>query len=445
MAVELFSEKTERALLGLLIVKPELVKQVVGSINPEHFYFKKNQLVFTAILNSFKKHNSSDQVLVIEEYLLLTSDSKENVFSYVAQLMDDAGIKTNIDKYINIIREKQQTRSLESTLKESINIVSTSSSSVSELIGQVESKIYNVTKNRELKDFKNIDDLTEEYQLKMKKMEEEGYQEGIRTKITSLDQKIGGMKDGEFIIVAARPSMGKTAFALEIAKNVSVSKNVGLFSLEMPSEQLIKRMISSESMIEQKDFNKMSQMSQMSNARLVSSFDKIRKLNLWIDDSATLKMGELSWKARKLNDLHSLDLIIIDYLQLIESENKNGENRQQAISDISRQLKGLARELEIPIIALSQLSRKVEQREDKRPQMSDIRESGAIEQDADIIMFLYREDYYKHDDHSSKKPMSDLEVIISKHRNGPTGIVRLGLDLKYGKVSSMNSIYKKGN
>ena len=441
--VELFSEKTEKALLGLLILKPSLLKRIIGSIQPTDFYNKKNQLVFQAILNSFKKHNSSDEVLVIEELSILIPGSKDDIFSYVAELISYSGIETNIDKYVNIIKEKQQTRALESTLKESIDIVSTSGTSVSELIGQVESKIFNVTKNRELKDFKNINSLTEEYQIKMKRMNEEGYQEGLRTKIASLDEKIGGLKDGEFIIVAARPSMGKTAFALEISKNISFSKNVGLFSLEMPAEQLIKRMVSSESMIDQRDFNKMSQMSQMSKARLVSGFEKIGKLNLWIDDSATLKIGELSWKARKLNDLHNLDLIVIDYLQLIESENRLGDNRQQAISDISRQLKALARELEIPIIALSQLSRRVEQREDKRPQMSDIRESGAIEQDADIIMFLYREDYYKHDNNSLKKPMSDLEVIISKHRNGPTGIVRLGLDLTYGKISSMNSMYNK--
>ncbi len=446
MSAKLFSEKTERALLGLLISKPHLTKRVTGTINPGDFYFKENNLVFQAILNSFKIHNSADEILIAEELSILSSESKEKMFSYITELMMDSGIETNIEKYINIIKEKQQTRSLESTLKESISIVSSSNgNSVSELIGQVESKIYNVTKNRELKDFKNVNILTEEYQLKMKKMSEEGYQEGLRTKITSLDKKIGGLKDGEFIIVAARPSMGKTAFALEIAKNISVVKNVGFFSLEMPAEQLIKRMISSESMIEQREFNKMSQMSQISNARLTTSIDKIRRLNLWIDDSASLKIGELSWKARKLNSLHNLDLIVIDYLQLIESETNTRDNRQQAIADISRQLKGLARELKIPIIALSQLSRRVEQREDKRPQMSDIRESGAIEQDADIIMFLYREDYYKHDEQSTKKPMSDLEVIISKHRNGPTGIVRLGLDLTYGKISSMNSMQRKGN
>jgi len=295
MAVELFSEKTERALLGLLVSKPELTKRVIGSLNPQDFYFKQNGFVFEAILKSFEKHNSADEILIIEELSFLTTDSKDKIFNYITELMIDCGIETNIEKYINIIKEKQQARSLQTTLRESMDMVSTSgANSVSELIGQVESKIYNVTKDRELKDFKDIDILTEEYQLKMKRMEEEGFQEGILTRIPSLDQKIGGLKDGEFIIVAARPSMGKTAFALEIAKNISVTKNVGLFSLEMPSEQLIKRMVSSESMIDQRNFNKMSQMSQISNARLISGFEKIRKLNLWIDDSPSLKMGELA-------------------------------------------------------------------------------------------------------------------------------------------------------
>ena len=440
MAIELFSEKIEKALLGLLIAKPFLTKKVVGLIDEEDFYFANNKAAFQAIFNSFEKHNSADEILITEELILLSSMPKNEILGFIADLMVNKGLESNIDKYVSVIKEKKQIRTLEKSLKESVDLVSNTGTSISDLIGQVESKIYEVGKNRKFKDFKNIVELTSEYEIKMKQIDEHGFQDGLRTKITFLDEKIGGFKNGEFIIIAARPSMGKTAFALEIAKNVAVTKNVGLFSLEMPSEQLVKRMLSSETNIDQRKFDKVSKMNQLEQARLHSGIEKIKSLNLWIDDSPSLKTGELTWKARRLNDLHDLDLILIDYLQLIEGDSNNGENRQQAVSDISRQLKSLARELDIPVISISQLSRRVEQREDKRPQMSDIRESGAIEQDADIIMFLYREDYYKHgDDSLINQEMSDLEVIISKHRNGPTGIVKLRLSLKYGKISSMGA------
>ena len=445
MSTELYSEKTEKALLGLLITNPNLIKIVVGNIESPDFYFKDNELIFQSLLNSFAKLNTSDKVLLLEELSIISDKPKKEWIDYFSVLIMEKGLESNIEKYTHIIKEKQQARLLKKTLEESVKMVSSGTNSVSELIGQVESKIFGVTKNRKLKDFSDIATLTNEFQIKMKKMEEEGYQDGIKTQISSLDSKIGGLKGGEFVVIAARPSMGKTAFALEIAKNVSRTKNVGLFSLEMPSEQLIKRMISSESMMGQEKFREMKNMSQISSARMNSAIDIVKNLNLWIDDSATLKVGELSWKVRKLNDLHNLDLVIIDYLQLIDSNEKLSENRQQAISEISRQLKALARELDIPVIALSQLSRRVEQREDKRPQMSDIRESGAIEQDADLIMFLFREDYYNHSENETDiKAISDLEVIISKHRNGPTGIVRLGLDLRYGKISTMHTIYKRG-
>lgn len=444
MAIELFSQKTERALLGLVITKPDLMSEISGAIEPSDFFFKDNGLVFEAIQKSFELHGTADEVLIAEELPKISEKPKAEWLTIISSLIFDKGIETNIEKYIAIIKDKKQTRDLETTLKDSVKLVSEGGESVSDLIGKVENKIQDVTKARELKDFDDISQLTGEYQSKLIKMQEEGYQSGLRTKISSLDEKIGGLKGGEFIIVAARPSMGKTAFSLEIAKNVSKTKNVGFFSLEMPSEQLISRMISSESMVNSRKFGKAGAMNQMEEKRVESSIELIKSMNLWIDDSASTKIGELTWKARKLHSKHGLDLIVIDYLQLIDSETKVGENRQQAISDISRQLKALARELEIPVIALSQLSRKVESREDKRPQMSDIRESGAIEQDADIIMFLYREDYYKHkEDAGVQKPMSDLEVIISKHRNGPTGVVKLGLDLTFGKVSSIHTAYSK--
>jgi len=280
MDVELFSEKIEKALLGLLISKPILTKKIVGLIDAEDFYFNNHKAVFKAIFDTFQKHNSADEILITEELVLLSSLPKNEIISFIADLMVEKGLESNIDKYVSVIKEKKEIRSLEKSLKESVDLVTNTGTSISDLIGQVESKIYEIGKNRKFKDFKNIIELTSEYELKMKQIDENGFQDGLRTKITFLDEKIGGLKNGEFIIIAARPSMGKTAFALEIAKNISTSKNVGFFSLEMPSEQLIKRLISSESNIDQRKFNKVSKMNQLEQARLNSGIQKIKSLNL---------------------------------------------------------------------------------------------------------------------------------------------------------------------
>ncbi|NQX83410.1 MAG: replicative DNA helicase [Mycoplasmataceae bacterium] len=444
MAKELFSEKTERALLGLIIVNPNLVKIITGAITSDDFFFTDNGLIFTSIINSFDIHGVADEVLLVEELSKISDKPKVEWLTYIASLIMDKGIETNIEKYIELLREKKYTRELERSLKDSVKIVSKGGSSVADLIGQVESKIQNVTKQKELKDFSDVKTLTSKLQVKMKKMEEGGFQDGIRTKFSTLDNKLGGLQGGQFIVVAARPSMGKTAFALELSKNISKTHNVGFFSLEMPSEQLILRLISSEAMIESRWFTQPNTLNQKAQERIQYAIETVKKLNLWIDDSASLRVGELAWKARKLSDLNNLDMIVVDYLQLIDSEIKGSDNRQQAISEISRQLKSLARELNIPVIALSQLSRRVEQREEKRPQMSDIRESGAIEQDADIIMFLYREDYYKNKEETTNNTMSDLEIIISKHRNGSTGIVKFGFERKFGSFTPVHTSYKKG-
>ncbi len=443
MLKELYSENTEKALLGLLISNPELIKNIIGLLDNNDFYFKDNSLVFISIKNSFSTNNSVDEILIIEELAKLSSKPKTYWVEYLGQLIFQKGIETNIEKYIEIIKEKSQKRNLERTLKDSVKLVTEDNQSISSLIGQVETKIKQINQDKDLKDFDNIENLTDEYKLKLQKMKDPNYQDGLKTRLSTLDERLGGLQGGQFIIVAARPSMGKTTFALEIVKNISKNHNVGLFSLEMPADQLITRLISSESMIDSKSFLKPKLMNQITKQRLNSGIETIRNLKLWIDDSASLKIGEISWKVRKLNDLHNLDLIVIDYLQLIDSDSKSTDNRQQVISDISRKLKALSRELNIPIIALSQLSRRVEQREDKRPQMSDLRESGAIEQDADIVMFLYRDDYYKHKESSEAKPISEMEVIISKHRNGPTGITKLGLDLRYGKVTVLNIMYNR--
>ncbi len=437
---KLYSEQSENKLIGLILHDNSLMTKIAGSIDSEDFYIKDNQILFVAIQNAFSKHSSADIPFLVEELSHISTRPKEEWMNYFSKLISEKGLVPNIEKYVELIKEKRQSRLLRETLASSAELVGEGKDNVTSLIGQVESKIQDITRQRELKDFEGLDKLTSEFLLKMKKIEEEGIQSGIRTGIAPLDKAMGGMQAGQFIIIAARPSMGKTAFALDIAKNVAKQgKKVGFFSLEMPSDQLIMRMLSSEAMINSRMLYKQNRpLNQQQRTKLEIAQETVRTMSMRIDDSASLKIGELAWKARKAKEADGLDLILIDYLQLIDSDsNTSNESRQQIISEISRQLKSIARELEIPVIALSQLSRKVESRDNKRPMMSDIRESGAIEQDADIIMFLYRDDYYKNPEDRSSQSHSDLEVIIGKNRNGSTNTIKLGIDLEHSKIITL--------
>lgn len=446
MANELYSIDSEKKILNLLLSNNKLVTKVAGSLLPADFFVHDHQILFKAMEDTYSKHSSLDLAFLIEELTLASDKSKDDWGNILGDIGYEQAIESNIDKYIDLVKDKKQTRDLKDTLAESVNLVSAGGDTVNNLIGEVESKILNISKNREMKDFTDVEELTNEYLLKLDRIRNEGFQEGVKTGIPALDQKLGGLKGGQFIILAGRPSMGKTAVGLDIAKNVAKNgRRVAFFSLEMPSDQLITRLISSESMVNGRlltDPNK--QLNQMAQQKVAAGIETVKSLKLWIDDSATLKTGELAWKARKLKDMQGgLDLIIIDYLQLIDGDSKSNESRQQAVSDISRQLKALARELDVPVIALSQLSRAVEKRDNKRPMMSDIRESGAIEQDADIIMFVYREQYYNNKEQDNTASHSDLEIIVGKHRNGAVGTVNLGLDLEHGKVVTLTTKYVK--
>lgn len=432
-----YSEQSEKKLLGLLLKDNQLVTRVAGLIEPADFFDRNHQLLFEGINNSFSKHGNADSALLVEELTLISTLKKEDWLVILSNLIVEKGIESNIEKYVELIKDKRHIRDLRTSLQQAGVMVEKGGESVSSLIGDIEGKIKQISDQKELKDFESMESITNEFLLKMKRIEEEGIQPGIRTGLPRLDQSIGGFQEGQFIIIAARPSMGKTAFALDIAKHMAKNgQRVGFFSLEMPNDQLVMRMLSSESMIKSKSmFNSKYPLNQISRERLEVSSNSISNMTMRIDDSSTLKVGELAWKARKAKEQEGLDIIFIDYLQLVDTETKS-ESRQQQVSEISRQLKALARELKIPVVALSQLSRSVEGRTDKRPMLSDLRESGAIEQDADIIMFLYRDDYYKSKDEQTSAEHQELEVSIGKNRNGSTGKVILGIDLEHGKISS---------
>lgn len=429
------NENIERALLGLVIRKPNLISQIIGVLRDEYFE-KENKEVFLKLENLFNREQKIDEKILIDN--LVKSDKSDLKFwaEYIADLKLDSGFELNIKNYIDLILEKHQKKQLSKVLNSSLSTIlkGNNEKHLDEIIQEIESNIFHIIKSRELKDFEPILNLTEDFSKKLELIKREGYKEGIESEIGQLDYILGGFKKGELIIIAARPSMGKTAFALQIINNIARRKKIGLFSLEMPTTSILQRLISAEAMITQDFVRNYDRLNDKDIEKVQLAIERIKPKKIWIDDTPGLRLGELTWKIRKLNSLVNLDLVVIDYLQLLESNNK-GDNRQQEISEISRTLKSLAREIEVPIIALSQLSRRVETREDKRPMMSDLRESGAIEQDADVVLLLYRASYYNKSD-QNKPIVEDLEVIISKNRNGKTGISKLDMNMEFGKITS---------
>lgn len=434
----------EEALLGLVLSNPDkgnTWSQIFIYLDEKSFSDLKTQKLFY-VLKKFNEQSKPLDIKLISKFI--NENKLSNILSldYLNYVIDNSGYLDSLSDYQNDIRENaakiKLKKSISTIYKEIDNNTSIST------IETIRNELYNIEERKRLKDFQKaediIDDVIENIFNDTKELK------GIPTGFRALDEITGGLQKGDLIILAARPSVGKTAFALNIAANVSIynNKHVAFFSFEMPSEQLLQRIISSIALVDSNKLKHSSRLTENDKSKILLAADtKIKKSKLFFDDSGSIKIDEVIWKARKQKQLNMLDLIIIDYLQLIPTSG-SGDNRQQEVSKISRSLKQLARELEIPIIALSQLNRRVETREDKKPMMSDLRESGAIEQDADIIAFLYREDYYEQksnneEEHASKNTQQLTELNLAKHRNGSTGTIELIFDTKIGKFSD----YKK--
>ncbi|MGL5732797.1 MAG: replicative DNA helicase [Metamycoplasmataceae bacterium] len=430
------AHEIEEAILGLAIQNNSVAMKVAAYLNDEDFYHPKNRIVFEAI------QYLVDQNQVIESANLINYLKEKKLFDkvdngeYLQHLIEVSGYETNLTTYFEKLASKSNLRKIGEITKEILKKLDSVSANYEELIEEFQSAVYNLERTKKSQDIVESKHLIKKVVEDIANRQNDKKLTGLVTGFHSLDTMTSGLQKGDLIIIAARPSMGKTAFALNIASNVSKHHNVAFFSLEMPAEQLLTRIISIEGNIDGNKLKNPSKMDETDWTRLYLVQDKIEKTSLFIDDSPTIKLSEIVWKARRLRNKGKLDLIVIDYLQLIPlTHDTNSNNRQQEVSIISRTLKQLARELEIPIIALSQLSRKVEQREDKTPMMSDLRESGAIEQDADIVSFLYREDYYHKDKEEAGQPtiLHPTDFIISKHRNGSIGTITLGFNLSKGK------------
>lgn len=427
--------EAEQAVLGAIFLEPSSLTVTSEVLIPEDFYRSSHQKIFNVMLKLNDEGKAVDLITVTEELAATKNLEEVGGVSYLSELAGSVPTAANIEYYARIVEEKSLLRRL---IRTATNIAQEGYSredEVEELLGEAEKTIMEVAQRKNSGSFQNIKDvLVATYDNIEILTTRKGDVTGIPTGFAELDRMTAGFQRNDLIIVGARPSVGKTAFALNIAQNVATKteENVAIFSLEMGAEQLVMRMLCAEGNINAQNLRTGS-LTDEDWRKLTMAMGSLSNAGIYIDDTPGVRIGEIRSKCRRLKQEHGLGMILIDYLQLIQGDGRSGDNRQQEVSEISRSLKALARELKVPVIALSQLSRGVEQRQDKRPMMSDIRESGSIEQDADIVAFLYRDDYY--DKESENKNI--IEIIIAKQRNGPVGTVSLAFVKEYNKFVNL--------
>ena len=417
------SIEAEEAVLGAVLVNPLSIGRIVEFLRPESFYKPAHKVIYEAVLELYKKNEPIDIVTVSEH--LRNKEELENAGgrAYINDLALNVVTTANVEFYAKIIQEKEIKRALINAGSEIVSM-SYENEETDAVLDNAQKLIFNIASQKDTSDLVPIQDLVvASYEQIEDRFNNKDDLVGVTTGFYDLDRLTAGLQKSDLIILAARPSMGKTALALNLAQNVAMKgkKGVAIFSLEMPKQQLVKRMLCAEAEVDTQRITS-GNMQPKDWEKLVDAMTRLSDAKIYIDDTPGVTAIDIKAKCRRLMmEEKELGLIVIDYLQLMEGGG-NPNDRNQQISMISRSLKGLARELDVPIIALSQLSRQVEQRPDKRPMLSDLRDSGAIEQDADIVMFIYRDEYYNKDNVENK---GKAEVIIAKHRNGPTGVIEL--------------------
>lgn len=415
--------EAEQAVLGAMMLKKEAITTAQELLRGEDFYRGAHRIVFEVMTDLHNKNEAVDLVTVAEG--LRKTDQLEKVggIPFITQLVNTVPSAANVAFHAKIVKEKAELRNLINAADEISNAAYEDLDSVENIMDNAEKKILSIAGSQSTGGFEPILQIASRTVKKITKLYgQSGQITGLSTGFRDLDKLTSGLQKSDLILVAARPSMGKTAFTLNIATNVGrAGHTVAFFSLEMSKEQLMQRMLCSEGELDASRV-RTGAIEEAEWSKLFQTAEHLCAAPIYIDDTAGITVMELRSKARRLKAEHGLDLIVIDYLQLMQGRpSKNSDNRQQEISEISRSLKALARELDVPVIALSQLSRSVESRQVKRPMLSDLRESGSLEQDADIVMFLYREDYYDKDTENKNV----TEVIVAKHRNGPVDTVEM--------------------
>lgn len=428
----------EMSVLGAMLIKKEAITQAQELLKADDFYREAHRLVYESMLELAADSEPVDLVTLAEALRKKELLEKIGGISFLTQLANYTPTAANLVYHAKIVKEKSELRHLIDAATEIASNAYEATDDVTDIMDDAEKKILAVAGSQATGGFEPIKDIVINAIDHVETIyENKGGLTGIDTGFTDLNNMTSGLQKSDLVLVAARPSMGKTAFTLNIATFAAMhGHTVAFFSLEMSKEQLVQRMLCSEGGIDSQRL-RTGTLGDEDWSNLIATADKVSKAKLFIDDTAGIGVMELRSKARRLKAEHGLDLIVIDYLQLMQGRSKGGDNsRQQEVSEISRSLKALARELDVPVVALSQLSRSVESRTVKKPMLSDLRESGSLEQDADIVMFLYREDYY--DQETQKKNIT--EVIIAKHRNGPIGTVELFFQKEFTKFRTLSKI-----
>ncbi len=415
--------EAEQAVLGCMIIDKDAAGSAFEVIKAEDFYREDNKEVFSAILDLFEASKPIDTLSIKEQLRLRGTLDAVGGIAYIAELASKVPTSANIEYYAKIVEEKSILRKLIHSSTDIVNMGYNANEEVQVIVDTAEKKIFDIVQKRNVKGFTPIKNILVDNFEKLEELyNQKGYLTGISYGFTDLDMKTAGLHNSDLILIAARPAMGKTAFALNIAQNVAIHDKVpvAIFSLEMSKEQLVNRLLCCEAMIDASKM-KTGKLEEDDWGKLAQAMSTLSDAPIFIDDTPGQNVMEIRAKCRRLKLEKGLGLIVIDYLQLMQGTSKRGDNRQQEVSEMSRALKILAKELDVPVITLSQLSRAPDARPDHRPVLSDLRESGAIEQDADIVMFLYRDDYYNPE--TEKKNIT--EVIMAKHRSGSTGTVEL--------------------
>ena len=429
----------EQAVLGSMLIDEGCVKEVMDKLVPSDFYLRQNREIFETIYTMFTYARPIDGITVCEEMRKAGTYDENTTRSYLAQLMEITPTSANVMEYVAIVRDKALLRGVAQAAGEITALVQEGIGEAGEILEAAEQKIYAVRRGQSAQDMVPLRMVLPEVLDRLSEMSEsESRLPGLSTGLSAVDRKITGLNKSDLILLAARPGMGKTSFALNVALNVAKSekKTVAVFSLEMSREQLATRLLSSEACVESGRLRTGS-LRETDWEKIAAAASVLNKVDIRIDDNPMLSVADMNAKCRRID---GLALVVIDYLQLMTSasgNNRGGENRQQMVSDMSRMLKIMAKELNVPVICLSQLSRANEKRDDKRPMLSDLRESGASEQDADIVLFLYRDDYYNED--SEKRNIA--ECIVAKNRHGETGKVELRWMPEYTTFATLENRY----
>ena len=433
------SPEAEQAVLGSMLIDADCIKDVMDKLQPQDFYLQQNREIFETIYSMFIYSRPIDGVTVARE-MEKNGVYRDDTRAYLLQLMEVTPTSANVMEYAGIIRDKALLRSMAKAAGDIAAMVQEGVGTAGDLLSAAEQKIYAIRQGRGSQEMATVGAVLNDVMEHLAKLTAGSEPPGLSTGLSAVDRKINGLNKSDLLLLAARPGMGKTSMALNVALSAAKAsgKTVAIFSLEMSKEQLVTRLLANEGLIEntrlatgnlrESDWEKIAQAASVLN-----------QTNIRIDDNPLLTVADMNAKCRRLENL---GLVVIDYLQLMTSaggKGYSGENRQQAVADISRMLKIMAKELQVPVLCLSQLSRANEKREDKRPMLSDLRESGAIEQDADIVMFLYRDDYYNED--SEKRNIA--ECIVAKNRHGETGKVELRWMPDYTAFSTLENRYEE--